>query len=53
MAGLLALATALYLHHWQSGQSQGKLKTALWFAATLLVVTGASLTKNYFWPSKF
>jgi len=52
MAGLLALATALYLHHWQSGQSQGKLKTALWFAATLLVVTGASLTKNYFWPSK-
>ncbi len=52
MAGLLALATALYLHHWQSAQSQGKLKTALWFAATLLVVTGASLTKNYFWPSK-
>jgi thiol:disulfide interchange protein DsbD len=52
MAGLLALATALYLHHWQSGQSQGKLKTALWFAATLLVVTGASLTKNYFWPSQ-
>lgn len=29
MAGLLAIATALYLHHWQSGQSQGKLKTAL------------------------
>ena len=52
MAGLLALATALYLHHWQSGQSQGKLKTALWFVATLLVVTGASLTKNYFWPSQ-
>ncbi|WP_209327656.1 protein-disulfide reductase DsbD [Pseudoalteromonas sp. PA2MD11] len=52
MAGLLALATALYLHHWQSGQSQGKLKTALWFTATLLVVTGASLTKSYFWPSK-
>ncbi|MDN3379353.1 MULTISPECIES: protein-disulfide reductase DsbD [unclassified Pseudoalteromonas] len=50
MAGLLALATALYLHHWQSGQSQGKLKTALWFAATLLVLTGASLTKNYIWP---
>ncbi len=51
MAGLLALATALYLHHWQSGQSQGKLKTALWFAATLLVITGASLTKNYIWPT--
>lgn len=51
MAGLLALATALYLHHWQSEQSQSKLKTALWFAATLLVITGVSLTKNYFWPS--
>ena len=51
VAGLLALATALYLHYWQSGQSQGKLKTALWFAATLLVITGASLTKNYFWPT--
>ncbi|KPH65232.1 thiol:disulfide interchange protein [Pseudoalteromonas porphyrae] len=51
MAGLLALATALYLHHWQSAQTQGKLKTALWFAATLLVVGGASLTKNYIWPT--
>ncbi|CAM3858153.1 MULTISPECIES: protein-disulfide reductase DsbD [Pseudoalteromonas] len=51
MAGLLALATALYLHHWQSSQSQGKLKTALWFAATLLVITGANLTKNYLWPT--
>lgn len=51
MAGLLALATALYLHHWQSSQTQGKLKTALWFAATLLVIAGASLTKNYIWPT--
>ncbi|TGE83036.1 protein-disulfide reductase DsbD [Pseudoalteromonas sp. KS88] len=51
MAGLLALATALYLHHWQSSQNQGKLKTALWFAATLLVIAGASLTKNYIWPT--
>ncbi|MGO3300138.1 MAG: protein-disulfide reductase DsbD, partial [Pseudoalteromonas sp.] len=51
MAGLLALATALYLHHWQSAQSQSKLKTGLWFAATLLVITGVSLTKNYYWPS--
>ncbi len=50
MAGVLALATALYLHHWQSSQTQGKLKTALWFAATLLVVSGFNLTKNYFWP---
>ena len=49
MAGVLALATALYLHHWQSSQTQSKLKTALWFAATLLVMTGFTLTKNYFW----
>ncbi|MDN3383214.1 protein-disulfide reductase DsbD [Pseudoalteromonas sp. APC 3358] len=50
MAGVLALATALYLHHWQSSQTQSKLKTALWFAATLLVITGFTLTKNYLWP---
>jgi thiol:disulfide interchange protein DsbD len=50
MAGVLALATALYLHHWQSSQTQSKFKTALWFAATLLVITGFTLTKNYFWP---
>ncbi|GAB0109812.1 protein-disulfide reductase DsbD [Pseudoalteromonas distincta] len=50
MAGVLALATALYLHHWQSNQTQSKLKTVLWFAATLLVITGFTLTKNYFWP---
>ena len=50
MAGVLALTTALYLHHWQSSQTQSKLKTALWFAATLLVMTGFTLTKNYFWP---
>ena len=49
MAGVLALATALYLHHWQSSQTQSKLKTALWFVATLLVMTGFTLTKNYFW----
>ncbi|KAA1164081.1 protein-disulfide reductase DsbD [Pseudoalteromonas distincta] len=52
MAGVLALATALYLHHWQSSQTQSKLKTALWFAATLLVMTGFTLTKNYFWPAQ-
>ncbi|WP_404341432.1 protein-disulfide reductase DsbD [Pseudoalteromonas mariniglutinosa] len=51
MAGLLALATAVYLHYWQSAQAQGKLKTALWFAATLLVITGVSLTKDYIWPT--
>ena len=52
MAGMLAIATALYLHHWQSAQTQGKLKTALWFVATLLVVSGVSLTKNYIWPDE-
>jgi thiol:disulfide interchange protein DsbD len=50
MAGMLALATAFYLHHWQSNEIQSKLKTSLWFAATLLVITGFTLTKNYFWP---
>ncbi len=50
MAGILALATALYLHHWQSNQQQSKLKTALWFAAMLFVFTGFSLAKDYFWP---
>ena len=50
MAGILALAAALYLHHWQSNQQQSKLKTGLWFAAMLLVFTGFSLAKDYFWP---
>ncbi|MBH0056155.1 protein-disulfide reductase DsbD [Pseudoalteromonas sp. SWXJZ94C] len=52
MAGVLALATAIYLHHWQSSQGPSKLKTALWFAATLLVITGFTLSKNYFWPAQ-
>ncbi|MEL0632324.1 protein-disulfide reductase DsbD [Pseudoalteromonas carrageenovora] len=52
MAGLLALATALYLHYWQSAQVQSKLKTALWFSAILLVLTGFTLTKNYIWPQQ-
>jgi len=52
MAGLLALATALYLHYWQSAQAQSKLKTVLWFSAILLALTGFTLTKNYIWPQK-
>jgi len=51
MAGVLSLATALYLHHWQSSQMQSKLKTSLWFTATLLVILGFNLTNNYFWPA--
>ena len=52
LAGLLAIATALYFHHWQSAQAQGKLKTLLWVIAVLLVLTGFNLTKNYFWPTQ-
>lgn len=52
LVGLLAIATALYFHHWQSAQAQGKLKTLLWFMAVLLVLTGFNLTKNYFWPTQ-
>ena len=52
LAGLLAIVTALYFHHWQSAQTQGKLKTLLWFMAVLLVLTGFNLTKNYFWPTQ-
>ena len=50
MAGALALATALYLHYWQSGQAQSKLKTGLWLVATLLVISAVTLTKNVIWP---
>lgn len=52
MAGILALATAAYLHYWQSAQPQSKLKTALWFSATFLVVTGFTLAKNVIWPQQ-
>jgi len=52
MAGLLALATALYLHYWQSAQAQSKLKTVLWFSAILLALTGFTLTKNYILPQQ-
>lgn len=50
LAGILALATAVYLHYWQSAQPQSKLKTTLWFSATFLVVTGFTLAKNVIWP---
>ena len=52
MAGILAVATAVYLHYWQSAQPQSKLKTALWFSATFLVVTGFTLAKNVIWPQQ-
>lgn len=50
LAGILALATAVYLHYWQSAQPQSKLKTTLWFSATFLVLTGFTLAKNVIWP---
>ncbi|TMP86503.1 protein-disulfide reductase DsbD [Pseudoalteromonas ruthenica] len=50
MAGLLAIATAIYLHYWQSGQNQGKGKTILWSFAMLLFVGGLMLVQNYIWP---
>ncbi|MFY8273965.1 protein-disulfide reductase DsbD [Pseudoalteromonas sp. SSDWG2] len=51
MAGLLAIATAIYLHHWQSGQTQGAGKTTLWSFAMLLFVGGLLLVQNYIWPN--
>ncbi|MEO2280251.1 protein-disulfide reductase DsbD [Pseudoalteromonas sp. YIC-468] len=50
MAGLLAIATATYLHYWQSGQSQGAGKTTLWSMAMVLFVGGLLLVQNYLWP---
>ena len=50
MAGVLAIATAIYLHYWQSGQSQGAGKTSLWSMAMLLFVGGLLLVQNYIWP---
>jgi thiol:disulfide interchange protein DsbD len=51
MAGILAVASAVYLHYWQSSQVQGKLKSLLWVVATLLLLTGFTLAKNVIWPA--
>ncbi len=50
MAGILSIATAIYLHYWQSGQTQGRGKTILWAMAMTLFVSGLMLVKNYVWP---
>ncbi len=50
LAGLLAIATAIYLHYWQSSQSQGAGKTTLWSMAMVLFVGGLLLIQNYLWP---
>lgn len=50
LASVLAVATALYLHHWQSGQSQGKGKTLLWAMATSLFVVGLMTARSVVFP---
>ncbi|WP_157576734.1 protein-disulfide reductase DsbD [Pseudoalteromonas rubra] len=50
MASVLAVATALYLHHWQSGQAQGKGKTVLWAMATSLFVVGLLTARSVVFP---
>ncbi|WP_105166760.1 protein-disulfide reductase DsbD [Pseudoalteromonas sp. T1lg23B] len=52
LASGLMLATALYLHHWQSQQTSGLLKTALWGIASLLLVSALLVSKHLIWPSK-
>ncbi|CAM4074153.1 protein-disulfide reductase DsbD [Pseudoalteromonas byunsanensis] len=52
LASGLMLATALYLHHWQSQQNTGLLKTLLWGIASLLLVSALMVSKHLIWPSK-
>ncbi|WP_125716978.1 protein-disulfide reductase DsbD [Pseudoalteromonas rubra] len=51
LASVLAVATALYLHHWQSGQAQGKGKTLLWAMATSLFVVGLLTARSVVFPA--
>ncbi|TMP36766.1 protein-disulfide reductase DsbD [Pseudoalteromonas rubra] len=51
LASVLAMATALYLHHWQSAQTQGKGKTLLWAMATSLFVVGLLTARSVVFPS--
>ncbi|MCG7536930.1 protein-disulfide reductase DsbD [Pseudoalteromonas sp. OOF1S-7] len=51
LASVLAVATALYLHHWQSGQTQGKGKTLLWAMATSLFVVGLLTARSVVFPA--
>ncbi|MBD1584267.1 protein-disulfide reductase DsbD [Pseudoalteromonas sp. S16_S37] len=52
LASGLMLATALYLHHWQSQQSTSVFKTILWGTASLLLVTSLLVGKQLIWPAK-
>lgn len=51
LGGILAIATAAYLHFWQSHTAQGKLKTVLWLVATLFVTSGILLIKQVMLPT--
>ncbi|MCO7190774.1 MULTISPECIES: protein-disulfide reductase DsbD [unclassified Pseudoalteromonas] len=51
LASVLAVATALYLHHWQSAQAQGKGKTLLWAMATSLFVVGLLTARSVVFPA--
>ncbi|KZN68917.1 protein-disulfide reductase DsbD [Pseudoalteromonas luteoviolacea] len=46
LASVLAIATALYLHYWQSGQQQGKGKTILWAMSMTLFVTAFLMAQS-------
>ncbi|BBN82960.1 thiol:disulfide interchange protein DsbD [Pseudoalteromonas sp. A25] len=52
MASGLMLATALYLHHWQSQQSTSIFKSLLWGIASLLLVASLLVSKQLIWPAK-
>ncbi|AOT06698.1 protein-disulfide reductase DsbD [Pseudoalteromonas luteoviolacea] len=51
LASVLAIATALYLHYWQSAQSQGKGKTFLWALSMTLFVSAFFMAKSVLFPA--
>ncbi|WP_440054258.1 protein-disulfide reductase DsbD [Pseudoalteromonas sp. T1lg65] len=52
LAGLLSMATAVYLHFWQTTLNAGKAKSIMWAFAMLFFIGGFTLTKNYLFPSE-
>ncbi len=44
------IVTALFLHHWQSQEQSGKLKTTLWAAAVLFLIGGVLTAKHVLMP---
>ncbi|RRS10009.1 protein-disulfide reductase DsbD [Pseudoalteromonas sp. J010] len=51
LAGGLAVATALYLHYWQSQLQTSKGKTTLWGFAITLFIVGLFALKSSFFPA--